>query len=131
MLNDTDEVIWKKFFVFGKILGKVKNLNKKRRSLKMGNNKDNIKVLPETIRKNGFSYILLTRTPKKALYAQYCENVLIGWEVFQIRVRGMHFSQFLSKQLKPTERFPGNSDFGKTAWSIQNYQDALKKYQEL
>lgn len=131
MLNDTEEVIWKKFFVFGETIGKVENLNNKRASLKMGTNKVNIKVLPKTIRKNGFCYILLTRTSKKALYAQYCENVLIGWEVFQIRVRGTQFSLLLNKYLDASERFPGNSDFGKTAWSIQNYQDALKKYQEL
>jgi hypothetical protein len=97
----------------------------------MANSKDNIKELPETIKKNGFSYILLTRTPKKAFYAQYCENVLIGWEVFQIRVRGAQFSPLLRKSLDAYEKFPRNSDFGKTAWTFQYYEAALSKYQEI
>ena len=97
----------------------------------MDNNIINLKILPETIRKNGYTYVLLRRTSEKALYAQYLRNVLIAFETFKIMVQQSRFSTLLRTIQPPCERFPGNSDFGKTAWSIQNYQDALKKYQEL
>jgi hypothetical protein len=92
---------------------------------------DNIKILPETIRKNGYVYILLTRTPKKALYKQTLDNVQVGFEVFLICIRGAGYSSLLRKTFDACERFPSNEDFGKTAWSIMDYKDAFKKYQEL
>jgi hypothetical protein len=97
----------------------------------MINNKDIIKKLPETIKKNGFIYILMTRTRKKALYKQTYNDAQIGYEVFLIRVRGRQFSPILDHTLEPKERFPGNEDFGFIAWSIQNYQDAMDKYNAL
>lgn len=91
---------------------------------------EKIKILPETISKSGFCYNLVTRTPKKAMYKQTYDNIPIAYEVFLIRIRGAHFSPLLGKSIYASERFPGNEDFGKTAWSIQNYQDALNKYNE-
>lgn len=99
--------------------------------MKMEKTEKTTKILPEIIRKNGFTYKLITRTSEKAIYAQYCENVLICWEVFQIRVRGTQFSPLLMKNLEPSERFPGNEDFGKTAWTYRNFQKALNKFYEL
>lgn len=90
-----------------------------------------IRPLSETIMKNGFTYKLITRTTEKALYAQYKGNVLISCEVFQIKVRGTQFSPLLRKHLEPSERFPGNEDFGKTAWTYQTLEKALLKYYEL
>ena len=90
-----------------------------------------MKGLSKEINRNGFQYFLLERTSKKAFYNQTLDNVQVGFEVFLIRIRGKRFSQFFNKSFDSSERFPGNEDFGKTAWSIQNYQDALKKYQEL
>lgn len=92
---------------------------------------DRIRTLPELIRKNGFTYKLITRTREKAIYAQYCENVLISYEVFQIRVRGAQFSPLLMKQIEAIERFPGNEDFGKTAWTYRNLEKAVIKFNEL
>lgn len=97
--------------------------------MKINGNK--IKILPEIIRRNGFTYKLVTRTSEKAIYAQYCENVLTSWEVFQIRVRGTQFSPLLRKSLDASERFPGNEDFGKTAWTYRTLKKALIKYNEL
>ena len=101
------------------------------KDLIMKNRKDNIKILPEIINKNGFSYILVTRTQNKAMYKQTNDNIQVGFEVFLIRVRGTHFSPFLNKSFDTSERFPGNEDFGKSAWSFMDYQKAFKKYDEL
>lgn len=92
---------------------------------------DFMKKLPKEISRNGYRYILMQRTQNKAMYKQTNNNALIAFEVFRIRIQRARFSILLRKYLDESERFPGNSDFGKTAWSIQNYQDALKKYQEL
>jgi hypothetical protein len=90
-----------------------------------------IKSLPEVIRKNGFTYFLVQRTLKKAIYRQAYDNVSIAFEVFEIRVRGVQYSSILGKSLPPAERFPSNEDFGKTAWSFRNLQTAIKKYEEI
>ena len=87
--------------------------------------------LKDTVSKNGFAYKCVQRAQKKALYAQYHENTLIGFEVFKIRLRGTQFSHILNKSLPPAERFPSNEDFGKTAWSFRTLQDAMKKYAEI
>lgn len=92
---------------------------------------DNIKVLQETIKKNGFIYILVTRTPQKALYMQTLDGILIGFEVFLIGIRGAQNSSLLGKLINAYERFPSNENFGKTAWSYVDLQDALRKYNEL
>jgi hypothetical protein len=97
----------------------------------MESRKDNIKILSETIRKNGFKYILLSRTPKKAIYKQTLDNVQVGFEVFLIRVLGAQFSPLLKNSLDAYEKFPRNSDVGKTARTFQYYEAALSKYQEL
>lgn len=97
----------------------------------MESNIDNIKILPETIRKNGYTYVLLRRTIKKALYAQYYRNVLIAFETFRIRVQQSRFSILLNASQPSCERFPGNEDFGRTAWTITEYQKAVEKYNEL
>lgn len=87
--------------------------------------------LKDTVSKNGFTYKCVQRDQKKALYAQYHDNTLIGFEVFKIRLRGIQYSYLLRKPLPPAERFPSNEDFGKTAWSFRTLQNALKKYEEL
>lgn len=87
--------------------------------------------LKDTVSKNGFVYKCVQRAKKKALYAQYHKNTLIGLEVFKIRIRGTQFSHILNKSLLPAERFPSNEDFGKSAWTFRNFQDAINKYEEL
>lgn len=90
-----------------------------------------MKPLPERVRKNGFTYFLLQRTPKKAIYIQTYDNVQVGFEVFLIKVRGTQYSHILCRNLQPCERFPCNEDFGKSAWSFRGLDDAIKKYDAL
>lgn len=97
----------------------------------MREHKVSIIILPETISKNGFRYILLSRAPNKAFYKQTLDNVQVGFEVFLIRIRGTHFSPFLNQSVRAAERFPGNEDFGRTAWTFTEYQKAVEKYNEL
>lgn len=97
----------------------------------MGKDYEIIKPLPEILRKNGFTYFLVQRSPQKAIYRQTYENVPIAFEVFSIRVRGIQFSHILNKSLPPAERFPSNEDFGRTAWSYRTLEDAMRKYEEI
>ena len=92
---------------------------------------EKIKILPETINKNGFTYFLVQRTPNKAIYKQTHDNVQVGFEVFRIRIQLPRFSLLLKKSFGASERFPANSDFGRTAWSIQKHEDAIKKFNDL
>jgi hypothetical protein len=90
-----------------------------------------MKKLPLLISKNGFEYKLLRRTEKKALYAQSLGNTLIGYEVFRIRIQQTRFSALLGAIQTSSEKFPGNENFGKSAWSYMDFQNALEKYNEL
>jgi hypothetical protein len=90
-----------------------------------------MKKLKDTVSKNGFIYNCVQRTATKAIYQQTHENIQVGFEVFLIRVRGAQFSHLLHKSLPPSEKFPSNEDFGKTAWSYRSLQAAIKKYEEL
>ena len=73
--------------------------------------------LPYIIRKNGFTYTKVLRDGRKAIYRQtYCEN-LEYFEVFIVRESRERI--FAGNTFPVKEQFPGNEDFGKTAWSCR------------
>lgn len=85
--------------------------------------------LTNTVRKNGFVYQLLDRTEYSAIYEQIDpvhNNKVVGYEVFKILIQNER--KFEGKIFPSRERFPSNEDFGKTAWSINNYSRACNKY---
>ena len=88
-----------------------------------------MKSLPDILRKNGFDYYLVIRSEKVACYEQrYSENVKY-YEIFIIKVK--HEQNLFGRFYKERELFPADSDFGKSAWSFRNLDDAIKKFREL
>jgi len=68
---------------------------------------------------------LVIRTRKKAIY--YRDDGI--YEVFRIKVRkaGKIFGKFLPER----EVYPGNEDFGFTAWTYRDKAKAFKKYDRI
>ena len=65
---------------------------------------------------------LVERTDKKAIYYRW-DNV---WEVFRIKIReeGAVFGKTYPKR----EAYPGNEDFGVTAWCYSEEKNARRMY---
>ena len=95
-----------------------------------------MKKLPHTIRLRGMGYKvpvfaeLMYRTDDKAMYSVRHPDGSTVYELFVVR-KGI--GKYLpSGAYKPAgEIYPGNSDFGKTAWCIKSLDRALQKYHEL
>lgn len=101
--------------------------------------------LPDTKNKNGFLYRLVKRSKKVAMYSQEIAKLepgmkkgIIGYEVFQITItKPSSIKQKHGKkagmwyQYPATEKFPGNEDFGKTAWAYHTEKAANRKFIEL
>jgi hypothetical protein len=88
-----------------------------------------MKPLPDILRKNGFTYRKVHREGDVAIYEQgYCEN-LKYYEVFQVKIRPAR--EFKGVIREEHEAFPSNEQFGKTAWSYRNLEDAIRRLTEL
>jgi len=98
--------------------------------------------LPQTKSKNGYAYTLLKRNKKAAIYSmvneKFPEDTRVSYEVFSVTIskpctilqksgakKGMWY------QYPMMEKFPGNEDFGKTAWAYNTIESSEKKYKEL
>jgi len=68
---------------------------------------------------------LMERTEKKAIYHR-SDDI---WEVFRIKIRKAE--EEFGKQYPEREVYPGNEDFGQTAWCFNNRENALKRYNSL
>lgn len=103
-----------------------------------------VERLANTLRKNGFVYKLVQRTDKHAIYEQFytAEESAEHWEVFKIRVRparadAERLCKRHSKPFNPDnypeykESFPGDEDFGSTAWCYMKLEKAQRKFMEL
>lgn len=101
--------------------------------------------LPKSKSKNGYVYTQVARTDKAAIYEQKIEKEIngqvgksVGFEVFKIVV-GKPYSLVQKHGKKKgevyhypaAEKFPGNEDFGKIAWSFVNKESALEKFEEI
>ena len=82
--------------------------------------------LKQIIRKNGFIYKLVHRTKRVAMYQQWDEEQLMGYEVFLIKVQ--KYREAFGKIFPKKEQFPGNENFGYSAWSIYNLERATKLF---
>jgi len=88
-----------------------------------------MKQLPTELRKNGFNYKLVCRTDRKAVYCQYVNTNLQYYEVFIIRKHGD--IEIAGNKLEAAEQYPGDNDFGKTAWTCQTLEKAMERYNNL
>lgn len=88
-----------------------------------------MKKLLDGVRKNGFDYVLITRTETKAIYKQSFDGKIIAYEVFIVKV--IKECALAGVVIPEHEKFPSDNDFGKTAWSYKQYYKAICKYETL
>lgn len=88
-----------------------------------------LKQLPQKLRKNGFDYILIKRGKRTLIYGQYIKSRIISYEDFRIRIKPRQ--EFNGKIFLEREKFPSNEDFGYGAFSIREYDRAIKKFEEM
>jgi hypothetical protein len=88
--------------------------------------------LPYELRKNRFDYKIVKRSKDVAIYAQYDNdgsNRILAYEVFRVTWKK---GATIGKQvIEPGEKFPGDGDFGKTAYSCSTLEKANKRFDEL
>ena len=90
-----------------------------------------MKKLDKEIRKNGFTYKQIDRTPTTALYSQYTKDeTLAGHEVFHIKTIKERI--MFGTAIPAHEKFPSDRDFGITAWSVGiDPEHARERYLQL
>ena len=88
-------------------------------------------LLPEKIKRKGFTYELEKRGTKALMYRQIDDEdgVLVSYEVFKIKVDPPKVVFGIS--LNEREVFPANEDFGKWAWACTNIERANRKFEDL
>ena len=87
--------------------------------------------LPDEKRKNGFQYILVGRSTRKAIYAQYLWGTVIGYEVVIIRVHPTKYSHFLNRPIPEREVYPSTGEWGKFAWTYKTLDKPDEKFRLL
>lgn len=85
-----------------------------------------MEILSTTIKKNGFVYDQVDRNEYAAIYAQKIGEMVVGYEVFEVRQQkeGSMVLGGVTVELKAKELFPGDNEFGKTAWSCKKLSQA-------
>ena len=89
-----------------------------------------MKVLQKHERKNGYDYYLEDRNEHCAVYRQYDSelDLICAYEVFKIKTRKE--TKIKDNIIEGGEVFPGNNDFGKSAWSIGTFVSRSFKERE-
>jgi len=77
------------------------------------------------------TYTQLMRTETVALYSRSVNSVIKDYEVFKIKIlpKGTRIFQLITED--DEEKYPGSSQFGRIAWSYNQYQAALHCYNSL
>lgn len=89
-----------------------------------------MRKLEQQLTKNKFIYTQLERTDKVAIYEQrHPEAGIMSYEVFKVRIAKE--SVMFDTVIPERERFPNDTDFGITAWSIRDKERAFKRYKDL
>ncbi len=88
-------------------------------------------LLKKTIQKNGFVYDLYKRGKKSMIYSQTDTDStsFCAYEVFKIRIDKPKVVFGIS--LPEREKFPGNEDFGKWAWTHNKLDAAITMFNKL
>ena len=88
-------------------------------------------LLPEKIKRKGFTYELEKRGNKALMYRQIDDEdgILIAYEVFKIKVDPPKV--VFGIPLNEREVFPANEDFGKWAWACRDRERADKRFEDL
>jgi len=92
-----------------------------------------VKLSTEPFKKNGLWYKQIKRTDSKAMYGiKLTENSsenYHGYEVFIVKI--IPKTMAFGKEYPEREKFPGNEEFGTSAWSLSTRERAEKYYEEL
>lgn len=88
-----------------------------------------MKKLDTVIKKSVFEYNLIEREDNKAIYSQSYEGEIIAYEVFKVKVAKE--IELFGTIVPEHEKFPGDNDFGVTAWSCKTYEKALERYHNI
>ena len=88
-------------------------------------------LLPEKIKRKGFTYELEKRGTKALMYRQIDDEdgILVAYEVFKLKVDPPKV--VFGIPLNEREVFPANEDFGKWAWCCRDRERAEKRFQDL
>lgn len=111
----------------------------------MINNYTNLSLrkLDSEIRKNGFTYRLVKRTPERLMYSQHDgTDQIIAYEVFlnklgDLRRAKQRWAKLQSKTFNSEdceefyEIFPSDEEFGERAWTYPNLELAQKAFDGL
>jgi len=89
-----------------------------------------MKVLQEHERKNGYDYYLEERNEYCAMYRQYDSDLdlIHAYEIFKIKIRKE--TKIKDNVIEGGEVFPGNEEFGKTAYTIGTFTSTRLKEKE-
>ncbi len=90
-----------------------------------------MEVLKETYRRNGYSYHLMRRTAHVVLFRQADGQRTVAYEVGYVKVQKEEALLPNGNRMPAGERFWGNEDIGRTAWSIQDEGRAEQRFVQL
>ena len=85
--------------------------------------------LDEIINKNNYTYTQVLKGKRYCLYEQRGVANMRCFELFEIKV--LEPMELNGKKYEEREVFPKDKDFGKTAWTICDWEKALAKFNEL
>jgi len=85
--------------------------------------------LDEIINKNNYTYTQVLKGMRYCLYEQRGVANMRCFELFEIKV--LEPMELNGKKYEEREVFPKDKDFGKTAWTICDWEKALAKFNEL
>jgi hypothetical protein len=91
-----------------------------------------MKKLAEEINRNGFLYKQIKRSERGAIYEQIFndfDHKTIAYEVFKIKIGKPKI--VFGVELPEKEKFPGDDDFGKWAWTYPDIEKALNKFGQI
>jgi len=86
-----------------------------------------MKKIKDVLHIRRFDYKLIKRTDKTALYELSVRNIIYGYEIHKIRLFPVS-DKIIHKK---GERMAFTNEFGKYAWSYQDLNLALTKFEEV
>ena len=88
-----------------------------------------MKPLSQKINYKGYSYTQVLKGKRYCLYEQRGVANMRCFELFELKV--LESMNLNGKEYEEREVFPKDSDFGKTAWTICDWERAFAKFNEL
>jgi len=86
-------------------------------------------LLNKIIYKNNYTYTQVLKGKRYCIYEQRGVSNMRCFELFELKV--LKSMELNGKHYEEREVFPKNENFGKTAWTICDWEKALAKFDEL